>query len=182
MAELKGTKTEENLHKALAGESLARNKYTFYAMEARKAGQDKIADALERMATNEMMHAKIWFERLYGVPDDVQKNLQAAAAGELQEWRSMYPEFAAQARADGLEDLADMFEGVARIERDHERQFMTLLMELVAKRKGTAPPPPKKKLRDGYRCMFCGAVFPDWPDVCSVCHAIGSFERCQYEE
>lgn len=93
---IKGTESEQNLKAALAGESMARNKYTFYAMAARKAGEDKVADALERMAKNEMMHAKFWFEALHGDTSDTLANLREAAQGELQEWHSMYPAFAAK--------------------------------------------------------------------------------------
>lgn len=178
------SKTKENLQAALSGESMARNKYTFYAMAARKAGYEKIADDLERMAQNEMAHAKFWFEQLYGKPDDVQAMLKEAAAGELSEWKDMYPRFAAQAREEGLENIAAMFESVARIERDHENQFMRMLVELAAgKKEGTRETAPAAKQRcQGYRCMFCGAVFDERPDVCSVCQAIGSFENCEYEE
>lgn len=184
--EIKGTQSEQNLKAALAGESMARNKYTFYAMAARKAGEDKVADALERMAKNEMMHAKFWFETLHGDTSDTLANLREAAQGELQEWHSMYPEFAAKAREEGLETLAVMFEHVAEIERDHERQFMSLCAELMkARTKSEAQPaaeqPVMKQQKQGYRCMFCGAVYQNRPDVCEVCKAIGSFENCTYE-
>lgn len=183
---IKGTESEQNLKAALAGESMARNKYTFYAMAARKAGEDKVADALERMAKNEMMHAKFWFEALHGETSDTLANLREAAQGELQEWHSMYPAFAAKAREEGLETLAVMFEHVADIERDHERQFMSLCAELMSTRNKNqaqlaAEVPAPKTQRQGYRCMFCGAVYPTRPDVCTVCKAIGSFENCTYE-
>ncbi|MEG0780799.1 MAG: rubrerythrin family protein [Oscillospiraceae bacterium] len=182
--EIKGTETERNLQAALTGESLARNRYSFFAMAARKAGQEKIADALERMASNEMMHAKFWYERLYGAPTDTVENLKAAAAGELAEWHTMYPAFAKQATADGLPQLAVMFEHVAAIEQEHERQFMSLLAELLsAGKQETAAPvaPAEKTVHEGYRCMFCGAVFDTRPDTCDVCQAIGSFEPYRYE-
>lgn len=178
--EIKGTKSEQNLQAALVGESLARNKYSFFALAARKAGHDAIADALERMAKNEMMHAKFWFECLHGEPTDTLKNLRNAAQGEFTEWHDMYPGFAQQAREEGLEDLAIMFDRVATIERDHERQFMSLCASLIGSTAQKAA--PQKKTKDGYRCIFCGAVFPDRPDVCEVCQAIGSFEPCVYEE
>lgn len=181
--ELTGTKTEQNLHAALVGESLARNKYSFYAMAARKAGYDQVAELLERLAQNEMMHAKFWFEQLYGKPDDIRMNLMKAINDELNEANNMYPGFAEQARAEGGEDLAVMFESVARIEQDHARQFTRVLQELE-KPAGSPQerPAPAKALRDGYRCMFCGAVYPERPDACGVCQAIGSFEPCQYSE
>lgn len=183
---LKGTKTEENLRKALAGESIARNKYTYYAQAARKNGDNSIADAFEQMAQNEMMHAKFWFEALYGRTEDTDACLMQAAQGEYSEWYDMYPAFAEQARADGLEELAVMFEKVAAIERSHENRFLTLL----AKRRGgeedapaaaSGKPAPREK-REGWRCQFCGAVFQKRPDVCSVCKSIGAFEYVEYYE
>lgn len=179
--DLKGTKTQENLRAALAGESLARNKYTFYAMSARQAGLDQLAAALERMAKNEMMHAKFWFEQLYGKPEDARLNLMEAIKGELAEADTMYPEFAKQARQEGMEDLAKMFESVARIEADHARQFMRMLREITSaeeQKKDEEELPAAQEPQSGYRCMFCGAVFPQRPDVCGVCQAIGSFEVC----
>lgn len=175
---LKDTKTAENLHKALAGESMARNKYTFFAEAARKSGHEDIADAFEQMARNEMMHAKFWFEQLYGKPNDTEACLKAAAQGEYDEWHDMYPAFAEQARADGLEDLAIMFEKVAAIERSHENRFMSLLLELT-RDSGKAEAPVQQK-KTGYRCQFCGAVFESRPDVCNVCHAIGAFDQVEY--
>ena len=132
---LKGTKTEENLLKALAGESIARNKYTYYAQVARENGDTHIAEAFEQMAKNEMMHARFWFEALYGKPESTDACLMQAAQGEYGEWHDMYPAFAGQARADGLEELAVMFEKVAAIERSHENRFLTLL----AKRNSARP-------------------------------------------
>lgn len=182
-------KTMENLHKALAGESIARNKYTYFAQAARANGDDEIADAFEQMAKNEMMHAKFWFEQLFGKPTDTQDCLIQAAQGEYSEWHDMYPDFARQAREDGMENLALMFEKVAAIERSHEKRFMTLLAKLnkqpepqasVAVPKEEEKVPPQK--RHGYRCLFCGAISPERPDVCSTCEAIGSFEFIEYYE
>lgn len=184
---LKGTKTEENLLKALAGESIARNKYTYYAQVARENGDTHIAEAFEQMAKNEMMHAKFWFEALYGKPESTDACLMQAAQGEYSEWHDMYPAFAGQARADGLEELAVMFEKVAAIERSHENRFLTLLAKRnSAGQEAPAPqtpakPAPKEK-REGWRCQFCGAVFQKRPDVCGVCKAIGAFEYVEYYE
>lgn len=177
---LQGTKSEKNLHSALVGESLARNKYSFYAITARKAGLNEVADDLERMAKNEMMHAKFWFELLYGVKDTTE-NLKDAAKGEFSEWHSMYPGFAAQAREEGLEELASMFERVAAIEKDHERQFMTMVAKLSAAA-AQAPAVEKVQRREGWRCQFCGAVFDHQPDVCGTCQAIGAFDHVTWEE
>ncbi len=184
---LKGTKTEENLLKALAGESIARNKYTYYAQVARENGDTHIAEAFEQMAKNEMMHARFWFEALYGKPESTDACLMQAAQGEYGEWHDMYPAFAGQARADGLEELAVMFEKVAAIERSHENRFLTLLAKRIsAGQEAPAPqtpakPAPKEK-REGWRCQFCGAVFQKRPDVCGVCKAIGAFEYVEYYE
>ena len=179
--DLEGKKSRENLQQALIGESLARNKYTFYAMAARKEGLDEVADALERMAKNEMMHARFWFQQLYGPCGDTVKNLREAAAGEFSEWHGMYPEFARQAREEGLEELASLFERVAAIEKDHEHQFMKLLSGLGR----TQPAPgaeeePAFELRQGYRCQFCGAVYSEQPAACGTCGAVGAFEPCTY--
>ena len=129
--EIQNTQTAENLHKALAGESIARNKYTYFAQAARANGDEEAAAAFEQMAQNEMMHARFWFELLYGKPTDTKECLTQAAMGEYSEWHDMYPDFAAQARAEGLEDIAAMFEKVATIERSHEGRFMTLLAQMT---------------------------------------------------
>lgn len=185
--DIKNTKTAENLRKALAGESIARNKYTYFAMAARANGDEEAAAAFEQMAKNEMMHAKFWFELLYGKPTDTVGCLTQAAMGEYSEWHDMYPAFAAQARAEGLEDIAAMFEKVAAIERSHEGRFMTLLARLsqAAPEQAPAPAreePPQRKKKTGYRCQFCGAVFEERPDLCDVCQAIGAFELVEYYE
>ena len=188
---LKNTKTEENLKKALAGESMARNKYSYYAEAARANGDLDIADAFEEMARNEMAHAKIWFELLYGKPGDTASCLIKSATGEYEEWYSMYPAFAAQARADGLEEVAQKFEHVAAIERSHDNRFMTLLANLkktdpaksaaAAPGKAATPTAPRTK-KTGYRCQFCGAIADTRPDVCRVCGAIGASEHVEYYE
>ena len=176
--EFSTSKTAENLQKALAGESIARNKYTYFAQTARANGHEEVAAAFEQMAKNEMMHAKFWFEQLYGKPEDTAKCIAQAAQGEYDEWHGMYPEFARQAREEGFEDLAVMFEKVAAIERSHENRFLALLAK-----QGAAPakPQPKQK-REGYRCQFCGAIFENRPDVCDTCGAIGAFEYVEYYE
>ena len=187
--DIKGTRTAENLRKALAGESIARNKYTYFALAARANGDEEIAAAFEQMAKNEMMHAKFWFELLYGKPTDTKESLTQAAMGEYSEWHDMYPSFAAQAREEGLEDIAVMFEKVAAIERNHEGRFMTLLAKLSKTPPEQAPareaaqdaPAPRQK-KTGYRCQFCGAVFEERPDVCDTCQAIGAFELVDYYE
>lgn len=187
--DIKNTQTAENLRKALAGESIARNKYTYFAQAARANGDEETAAAFEQMAQNEMMHAKFWFEQLYGKPAGTKECLTQAAMGEYSEWHDMYPAFAAQARAEGLEDIAVMFEKVAAIERNHEGRFMTLLARLGQSAPEQPPvredvleesAPRQKKM--GYRCQFCGAVFEERPDICDVCQAIGAFELVEYYE
>ena len=117
--ELKGSKTEANLATAFAGESQARNKYTYFASAARKEGYEQIAAIFEMTANNEKEHAKLWFKELNGIGTTLQ-NLLAAAAGEHEEWTDMYKRFAEEARAEGFTELADRFAGVAEIEKRHE--------------------------------------------------------------
>ena len=191
--ELKGTRTEQNIKAALAGESIARNKYTYYADQARKEGHPEIADMFERMAGNESIHAKIWFTNLYGAIQGNMENLRNAASGEFEEWSNMYPEFARIAREEGFEHLAVLFERVAEIEKNHEKQFMEAIVKLNKQAKA-APVQAKAKPEEqsvedeeeepqqekiGYRCIFCGAVYENRLDVCPVCEAIGSFEACK---
>lgn len=184
---IKNTKTEENLRAALAGESIARNKYTYFAEAAKRSGEMEIAAAFERMAVNEMTHARLWFELLNGKPGAAEDCLKRAAFGEYSEWHDMYPKFAEQARAEGLEQIAVMFEHVADIERSHENQFMTLLVNLQKKDRPAAsaadePAQVEKERKQGYRCQFCGAIFDHRPDVCSTCQAIGAFDAVEYYE
>lgn len=190
---LKGTKSEKNIIAALTGESLARNKYTFYAMQAQKEGYPEIAEMYERMAKNESIHAKIWFSMLNNGLGTTKGNLVESAKGENGEWMNMYPEFAKTAREEGLDELAEMFERVASIEQDHEKTFLKSLMSIMVGEKSnakeeeeklTAAPQGKNKpvIKSGYRCMFCGAVYEKRPDVCNVCGAIGSFDNCKIEE
>lgn len=172
------TKTMENLHKALAGESIARNKYTYFAQVAKANGDDEIAAAFEQMAKNEMMHAKFWFEQIFGKETDTMKCLQMAAQGEYHEWHDMYPEFAKQAREDGREDLAILFEKVAAIERSHEKRFLTLQAKLLSpKAEEEEDHTQPSHTKTGYRCQFCGAVFDQRPQVCDTCGAMGAFDE-----
>lgn len=193
--ELKGTRTEGNLKAALAGESIARNKYSYFAMAARAEGEDKAADELEAMAVNEMTHARLWFEQVFGKPGTVTENLKIAMQGEFDEWSTMYPSFAKTAREEGFEEIAVMFEHVAAIERSHEERFMKLFFEMNSNKRNKdaadikpeeQKPAPAEAKQPGtvpaYRCMFCGASFSTRPDVCPVCKAIGSFERAEVTE
>ena len=129
--ELKGSKTEQNLMTAFAGESQARNKYTYYASEARKAGYTVIADIFEETAGNEKEHAKLWFKILHGdkVPDTA-TNLLDAAEGENYEWTDMYAGFAKTAKEEGFDRIAYLFEAVGKIEKEHEERYRAILEKL----------------------------------------------------
>ena len=129
--ELKGSKTEQNLMTAFAGESQARNKYTYFASKAKKDGYEQIAAIFEETANNEKEHAKIWFKELNNgeVPSTIE-NLKAAADGENYEWTNMYKEFAEVAREEGFTRIANLFEGVAKIEKEHEERYRKLLKNI----------------------------------------------------
>lgn len=165
MANLKGTKTEANLMAAFAGESQARNKYTYYASKAKKDGYVQIAALFEETANNEKEHAKIWFKLLHdGMPSTVE-NLKDAAEGENYEWTDMYAGFAKTAREEGFEDIAKLFEGVAAIEKEHEERYRKLLEniegDLVFSKDGDVI----------WECRNCGHIIigKKAPDVCPVC-------------
>lgn len=129
--ELKGSKTEKNLLAAFAGESQAYTKYTYYASKAREDGYQQIGNIFAETAANEREHAKIWFKYLNdGAVPPTGRNLEDAAAGENYEWTDMYAGFAKDARAEGFEELAVLFEGVARIEREHEERYRKLIENL----------------------------------------------------
>ena len=130
MANLKGTKTEANLMAAFAGESQARNKYTYYASKAKKDGYVQIAALFEETANNEKEHAKIWFKLLHGGMPSTVENLKDAAEAENYEWTDMYAGFAKTAREEGFDEIADLFEGVAAIEKEHEERYRKLLANI----------------------------------------------------
>ena len=165
--ELKGTKTEKNLWEAFAGESQARNKYTFFASVAKKEGYEQLAAIFEETAANEKEHAKMWFKYLEGgAIQDTEKNLQAAAEGEHDEWTEMYPRMAKEAREEGFEEIAIKFEMVAEIEKHHEERYRKLLKNVQDKLVFS---------RDGdciWQCANCGhiCVGKQAPEVCPVCN------------
>lgn len=185
--EFKGSQTEQNIKAALAGESIARNKYTYFAAQAEKEGNQELAGMFERMARNESFHAKIWYTTLNGAIQQSIYNLRNAASGEFQEWSDMYPQFAKVAREEGFVELAEMFERVAQIEKTHEKQFMEAMTRLSRQMREAAKQPEPEyeeeeetmQEKDGYRCVFCGAVHETRLDVCPVCQAIGAFEPCK---
>ncbi len=165
MADLKGSRTEANLQAAFAGESQARNKYTYYASKARKDGYVQIAEIFEETAANEKEHAKIWFKLLHEGIGSTPDNLRDAAAGEHQEWTEMYAEFAKEAREEGFDEIAALFEGVAAIEKEHEERYLKLLDNIE---KGIV------FSRDGdkiWKCGNCGhiVIAKEAPEVCPVC-------------
>ncbi|WP_069998029.1 rubrerythrin [Cellulosilyticum sp. I15G10I2] len=127
MSNLKGTKTEANLMAAFAGESQARNKYTYFASKAKKEGFEQIAKLFEETANNEKEHAKIWYKLLHDGIGSTAENLEAAAAGEHYEWTDMYATFAKEAKEEGFTKIAYLFEAVAKIEKEHEERYLNLL-------------------------------------------------------
>ena len=163
--ELKGSRTEANLQTAFAGESMARNKYTYFASKAKKDGYVQIGNIFEETANNEKEHAKLWFKLLNGGIGTTEENLKAAADGENYEWTDMYAGFAKTAREEGFEDIARTFEGVAAIEKEHEERYRKLL----------------KNVQDGvvfskdgdtiWQCSNCGhiVVGAKAPEICPVC-------------
>ena len=129
MAQLKGSKTEANLAYAFAGEAQARTKYTYYASQAKKEGYEQISAIFLETAENEKEHAKLWFKLIHGIGTTAE-NLKDAAEGEHEEWSKMYKEFAEIAREEGFLDIAEQFEGVAKVEKAHEERYLTLLKNL----------------------------------------------------
>ena len=172
--DLKGSKTEQNLMAAFAGESQARNKYTYFASKAKKDGYEQIAAIFEETALNEKEHAKIWFKELNGgaIPSTVD-NLKSAADGENYEWTDMYDEFAKVAREEGFDRIANLFEGVGKIEKEHEERFRKLLDNVE---NGLVFSKDGDKI---WKCRNCGHIVigKEAPKVCPVCaHPQSYFE------
>ena len=178
MAELKGSKTEKNLQEAFAGESMARNKYTYYASQARKDGYEQIAKIFEETANNEKEHAKIWFKLLHGdaVPATAE-NLLDAAQGENYEWTDMYARFAQEAREEGFTKIAALFDLVGKIEKEHEERYRKLLAnvegQLVFSREGDCI----------WECANCGHIVigKKAPEMCPVCKHPKAFFQIKAE-
>lgn len=165
MADLKGTKTEANLQAAFAGESQARNKYTYFASKAKKDGYVQIANIFEETANNEKEHAKMWYKLLNDGIGTTAENLLEAANGENYEWTDMYASFAKDAREEGFDDIALLFEGVAAIEKEHEERYRKFLAniqgDLVFSKDGDVI----------WQCANCGHIClgKKAPEVCPVC-------------
>ncbi|MCL2084782.1 MAG: rubrerythrin family protein [Oscillospiraceae bacterium] len=173
MTELKGTKTEANLMAAFAGESQARNKYTYYASKAKKDGYEQIAALFTETAENEKEHAKLWFKLLHGGVPDTIANLKDAASGEHYEWTDMYVKFADEAKAEGFDHIEALFRKVADIEKAHEERYLKLLSNIeggaVFSRGGGA----------AWVCRNCGHTVSgkNAPELCAVCaHPKSYFE------
>lgn len=170
--ELKGTKTEANLMAAFAGESQARNKYTYYASKAKKEGYEQIAALFQETADQEKEHAKMWFKLFHGIGSTME-NLKDAAAGENDEWTDMYPTMAKEAREEGFDEIARLFEAVAAVEKAHEERYKKLLANIeegiVFSREGDCI----------WQCRNCGHIHvgPKAPESCPVCaHPQAYFE------
>ena len=172
--ELKGSKTEQNLMTAFAGESQARNKYTFFASQAKKDGYEQIAAIFQETADNEKEHAKLWFKLLNGGSiGSTEENLKAAAAGENYEWTDMYAEFAKTAKEEGFARIAYLFEEVGKIEKEHEERYLKLLENV---KEGKVFEAGEVKI---WKCRNCGhiVVGTSAPEVCPVCsHPKAYFE------
>ena len=172
MKELKGTRTEANLQTAFAGESQARNKYTYYASKAKKDGYVQIAKLFEETANNEKEHAKIWFKLLHGgIIPDTPENLLDAAEGENYEWTDMYAGFAVVAREEGFDEIADLFEKVAAIEKMHEERYRKLLANVEG---GLVFSRDEDMM---WECSNCGhiVVGKKAPEICPVCKHAKSY-------
>ena len=172
--ELKGSKTEQNLMTAFAGESQARNKYTYFASKAKKEGYEQIAAIFQETADNEKEHAKLWFKLLNGgAIGSTEENLKAAAAGENYEWTDMYAEFAKTAKEEGFARIAYLFEEVGKIEKEHEERYLKLLENV---KDGKVFEAGEVKI---WKCRNCGhiVVGTSAPEVCPVCsHPKAYFE------
>lgn len=170
---LKGTKTEQNLQEAFAGESQARNKYTYYASQAKKEGYNKIATVFEETVHNEMVHAKIWFKLLNNGIKNTEENLKDAANGENYEWVNMYEKFAKDAEDEGFKEIAFLLREVGKIEKQHEERYLELLKQVKEEKIFN-----KEEVVE-WRCMNCGHIHSgkEAIDMCPVCaHPKAYFE------
>ena len=166
MKPLKGTKTEQNLREAFAGESIARNKYSYYASKAKKDGYVQIAAIFEETANNEKEHAKIWFKLLHdGAVPATEVNLADAAAGEMYEWTDMYDRMAKEAKEEGFNEIAALFAGVAKIEKEHEERYRKLLANIEG---GLVFSRDEDMI---WQCSNCGHIMvgKKAPELCPVC-------------
>lgn len=164
MEKLKGTKTEKNLKEAFAGESMARNNYAYFASAAKKEGYEQISAVFLETAENEKEHAKMMVKFLKGI-GTTEENLETAADGENYEWTDMYNRFAADAREEGFNEIADVFEAIGRVEKQHEKRYRALLQNM---REGKVF---KREEETAWRCRNCGYVHTGKtaPEICPAC-------------
>ena len=176
MKDLKGTQTETNLMTAFAGESQARNKYTYYASKAKKEGYEQISEIFQKTADNEKEHAKMWFKELKGIGNTAQ-NLKAAADGENYEWTDMYEQFAKDAEAEGFVELAKKFRAVGQIEKAHEERYRKLLNNIEMQAVFA------KSEEKMWECRNCGhlVIGKEAPEVCPVCNHPQSYFEVRKE-
>ena len=174
--ELKGSKTEQNLRDAFAGETQARSKYDYFASVAKKEGYEQIAAIFQATANNEKEHAKLWFKALQGIGTTTE-NLAAAAAGENYEWTDMYERFAREAEEEGFTQLAEQFRGVAAIEKSHEERYRALLENIEMQKVF------EKSEETMWECRNCGHLVMGRkaPDVCPVCNHPQSYFEVRKE-
>ena len=174
--ELKGSKTEQNLRDAFAGETQARSKYDYFASVAKKEGYEQIAAIFQATANNEKEHAKLWFKALQGIGTTTE-NLAAAAAGENYEWTDMYERFAREAAEEGFTQLAEQFRGVAAIEKSHEERYRALLENIEMQKVF------EKSEETMWECRNCGHLVmgKKAPDVCPVCNHPQSYFEVRKE-
>lgn len=167
-----GTQTEKNLQEAFAGESQARNKYTYFASVAKKEGYEQMSALFLKTADNEKEHAKMWFKELAGI-GDTKANLEAAADGENYEWTDMYAQFSKEAKAEGFEQIAKLFEEVGKIEKEHEARYLKLLKNLETNKVF------EKEEEVVWECSNCGHIVKgkNAPQLCPVCnHPVAYFK------
>ena len=174
--ELRGSKTEKNLMEAFAGESQARNKYTYFASVAKKEGFEQISEIFLKTADNEKEHAKMWFKELKGI-GDTKQNLKAAADGENYEWTDMYEQFAKDAEEEGFTDLAKKFRAVGAIEKAHEERYRALLNNIEMQQVFA------KSEEKMWECRNCGhlVIGKQAPEVCPVCNHPQSYFEVRKE-
>lgn len=163
--------TRKHIKTALDVESIAIIRYFIYADMARKEGRVEIANLFEKMAKNEIEHAKVWFKHLYHVETDGKKHLEESAHNENSEWKNMYPQFAKEAKAEGFLEIAALFERISSIECDHERRFLEQILM-----KETATKEHKQETAQKYFCIFCGFGAEEQLCICPFCEAENSFE------
>jgi rubrerythrin len=174
LEDLEGTRTEQNLACAIAGEAIARAKYTAFAQRAQEEGHKEAAQLLKSLSVNEDAHCQLLCRHLFETKDTAQ-NLTAAADGERYEWGDMYPSFVEIAEREGFDDIAQLFRNIAKVERDHEFRFQSALAHLGEAQPTSKQPEAPAPAPSGVRCVRCGTVYPEKPDECNLCRGSGPF-------